>query len=109
MVTIGILSPGDMGHGVGGQFRQRGARVVAYLEHRSSRTRALAAKAGIESLPSMDDLVVQADLLLSILVPAAAGAAADEVAESVARTGAELLYVDCNAIAPALSGRSPRP
>ena len=45
--TIGILSPGDMGHTVGDVLRQNGLRVITCLEGRSQRTRELAQKAGI--------------------------------------------------------------
>ena len=37
--TVGILSPGDMGHTVGGVLRQNGLRVITCLKDRSQRTR----------------------------------------------------------------------
>jgi 3-hydroxyisobutyrate dehydrogenase-like beta-hydroxyacid dehydrogenase len=49
---------------------------------------------------SYEDLVQEADLLLSILVPAQAAAAGQRVAQAIARTGAGIVYADCNAIAP---------
>lgn len=100
MNTVGILSPGDMGHTVGHRLREHGLRVIAYLADRSERTRQLAAKAGIEEVSSYEALVKEADIVLSILVPAQAGAAARAVAEALNKTGAELLFADCNAIAP---------
>ena len=100
MNTVGILSPGDMGHTVGERLKSNGLRVVAHLADRSARTRSLAEKAGIEEVSSYDALVVEADIVLCILVPAEAGAAAKTVAASLRRTGADLLYADCNAIAP---------
>ena len=98
--TIGVMSPGDMGHSVGNVLRENGLRVIACLGDRSERTKALAAEAGIEGVPSYTDLVREADLLLSILVPAQAVNAAQRVAEALVETGAELVYTDCNAIAP---------
>ena len=100
MKTVGILSPGDMGHTVGQRLKSNGLRVVAHLADRSERTRGLAAKAGIEEVDSYDALVEEADIVLCILVPAEAGAAAQKVADALGRTGADLLYADCNAIAP---------
>ncbi|MCY4412925.1 MAG: DUF1932 domain-containing protein [Caldilineaceae bacterium] len=100
MKTVGILSPGDMGHTVGERLKSNGLRVVAHLADRSERTRGLAAKAGIEEVDSYDALVEEADIVLCILVPAEAGAAAQKVADALGRTGADLLYADCNAIAP---------
>lgn len=98
--TVGILSPGDMGHTIAGVLRQGGVRVLTHLSGRSERTRALAATAGMEDTASLAELVRAADALLCVLVPAQAGAVAAEVAGALRETGADLLYVDCNAIAP---------
>ena len=98
--TIGILSPGDMGHAVGGRLAENGLQVVAALGDRSERTRRLAAQAGIEDVGDYTGLVRAADAILCILVPAEAEATAQRVADALAATGASLLYADCNAIAP---------
>lgn len=98
--TIGLLSPGDMGHSVGKVLHDNGLRVITCLDGRSSRSRELAAKAEIEDVPTLEDLVNQADIFLSILVPARAVDVARQVASAMQATGTDLLYVDCNAIAP---------
>jgi len=98
--TVGILSPGDMGHVVGQVLCTHGLRVIAALQGRSLRTKTLAGQAGIEDVGTLEDLVQQADVLLSILVPAEAVSAAQTVAQALQATGATLLYADCNAIAP---------
>lgn len=98
--TVGLLSPGDMGHSVGAVLRAHGLAVKTCLQGRSARTRALAAQAGIVDTPSLEALVQSVDILLSILVPAEAPKVAHQVADAVRATGADLLYVDCNAIAP---------
>ena len=98
--TVGLLSPGEMGHTIGQVLHASGLRVLTHLGGRSERSRALAARAGMEDTPSMDDLVGEAEILLSVLVPAQATAVADQVAMALERTHADLLYVDCNAIAP---------
>ena len=100
MKTVGILSPGDMGHTVGERLRSHGLRVIAHLKDRSARTRGLAEKAGIEEVSSYEALVEEADVVLCILVPAEAAAAAKRVADALRSTGADLLYADCNAVAP---------
>jgi 3-hydroxyisobutyrate dehydrogenase-like beta-hydroxyacid dehydrogenase len=102
---VGLLSPGDMGHSVGQRLVEHGMRVITCLQGRSDRTRGLAAKAGIADVSTYGDLVQEADLLLSILVPAQAKAAAGVVAQAVMETGAELVYADCNAIAPQTVGQ----
>ena len=98
--TVGILSPGDMGHSVGAVLRQGGLRVVTCLAGRSDRTRALAAEAGIEDLPDLEVLVSECDLVLSIVAPAAAEELAERLAAALRATGASPLVADCNALAP---------
>ena len=98
--TVAVMSPGDMGHAVGGALRTGGLRVITCLEGRSARSVALAEKAGIEPVADDDTLVREADALLSILVPSEAPALAERLAAALRRTGASLLYADCNAIAP---------
>lgn len=98
--TIGILSPGDMGHTVGDVLCQNGLRVITCLEGRSQRTRDLAQKAGIVDVPTYPQLVAEADLILSIMVPAQAMNAAEAVADALQQTDTTLTYSDCNAISP---------
>jgi 3-hydroxyisobutyrate dehydrogenase-like beta-hydroxyacid dehydrogenase len=98
--TVAVVAPGDMGHAVAARLKAGGLRVATCLAGRSARTRALAAAAGVEDLGDDATLVRAADLLLSILVPAQAEALARRIAAAVQRTGTDLLYVDCNAIAP---------
>ena len=66
--TVGILSPGDMGHTVGNVLRENGLRVITCLNGRSQRTRQLAEKAGIVDVPTYPQFVTEADLILSIMV-----------------------------------------
>ena len=97
---VAIRSPGDMGHAVGRTLVEGGLRVIACLRERSERTRALATSAGIEAVPTYAALVSEADIILSILVPAQAEDAARTLAGALADTRARPLYADCNAIAP---------
>lgn len=98
--TVGLVSPGDMGHSVGQVLRAHGLRVVTSLRGRSARTQALAAQAGIDDVGDYAELVAAADLILSILVPAEAVNVAEQIAAALAAQPKPLLYVDCNAIAP---------
>jgi 3-hydroxyisobutyrate dehydrogenase-like beta-hydroxyacid dehydrogenase len=98
--TVGILSPGDMGHSVGQVLGAHGLRVITCLQGRSERTRALAKHARIADVPTYQALVKEADILLSILVPAQAKQAAQTVSRAISETNAKIVYVDCNAIAP---------
>jgi L-threonate 2-dehydrogenase len=98
--TVAILSPGDMGHAIGAVLRQHGLRVLTSLQGRSPRTAVLAAQAGITTVADDHTLVREADILLSLVVPAQAYACAERVATAVRATQTRLLFVDCNAIAP---------
>ena len=97
--TVGILSPGDMGHGVGRALREcNGLRVVTDLSGRSDRTRGLAVAAGFEDLGSLDAVGEASDILLSIMPPAAAEGFATELAGRIGADGP--VFADMNAVAP---------
>lgn len=98
--TVGLQSPGDMGHSIGQVLHENGLRVLTCLEGRSERSRQLATQAGIEDGGSLKDIVQEADLFLSVLVPSSALSVAERVATALRTTGSSVLYVDCNAIAP---------
>ena len=97
---VGILSPGDMGAGIGLALYQGGLEVKTCLAGRSQLTRLRAEEAGIHDVASYDEFVQGVDVLLSVLVPSEARGIADTVAATLRRTGARPVYVECNAIAP---------
>ena len=99
--AVGLLSPGHMGHVVGHVLVAHGMKVLTCLEGRSERTRMLARKSGIEAVPTYSQLVRDADMILSILVPAEAERAAISVAQALGDSKEQVVYVDCNAVAPA--------
>ena len=101
--TVAILSPGDMGHAVGQRLRENELDVITCLAGRSDRTRALASKAGIRDIPTMEDLVRQADMVMSMTVSAAVPGVCREVADALTATGADVLFAECNAISPQLA------
>jgi 3-hydroxyisobutyrate dehydrogenase-like beta-hydroxyacid dehydrogenase len=105
MTTIGVLHPGAMGAAVGAAAR---GDVVWASEGRSAATAARAEAAGIHDVGSFARLVGVSAIVLSICPPAAAL----DVAERVARSRFDGLYVDANAVAPAtvrrIAGLLPR-
>ena len=101
--TVAILSPGDMGHAVGQRLRENELNVVTCLDGRSERTRALADKAGIRDVATMEELVEQSDLIMSMTVSAAVPGLCRQVADAIAATGSDTLFAECNAIAPQLT------
>lgn len=98
--TVAILSPGEMGAGVGKAFAEGGFTVVTTLEGRSKPTRERAIASGFQDGGSLADVVASADIVLSILPPASATAQAEAVAAAIRETGKTPPYADCNAIAP---------
>jgi len=89
-----------MGHAIGRELRQHGWDVIACLEGRSERTQKLSKQAGIRAVPDLRQLVTEADFILSILAPASAESAANQVADAIRPTKSSVHYVDCNALSP---------
>ena len=98
--AVAIVSPGDMGHHVGKALKKEGLRIITTLAGRSDRTKGLAATAGFEDLPSLEAVMAEADLVLSIMPPSAAVSAARDMADAMTAAGRTPNYADCNAISP---------
>ena len=98
--TVGILSTGDMGAAIGAVLRHGGLDAATSLAGRSALTAQRAAEADIRDAGSIDALIEQSDLVLSVLVPSEAAGVAEAIAGALARTGARPPVVECNAIAP---------
>ena len=98
--TVAILSPGDMGHAVGRALGEHGLSVITCLQGRSERTKGLARQANIRDVPTLEEMVSQADLVLSILVQAEAIDVANQVADAIRCSGSGAIYTDCNAVSP---------
>ena len=72
--TIAILAPGAMGSAVGRRLSENGARVLTSLKGRSEATLKRAADAGM--VGAEDDVIADADIILSIVPPGEAVALA---------------------------------
>src|SRR5258708_6585627 len=70
--TIGILYPGEMGSCLGTLLVQEGWPVVTALEGRSPRTCRLGRDAGLKVLASQREVADRADIVFSVVPPAAA-------------------------------------
>ena len=97
---IAVMSPGDMGQAVAQQLKSKGFEVLTALSARSERTRGLAQAAGLKDVGTLDALVAQSDVILSIMNPGSAIGFAKEIAAAMRSTGKQPLFVDCNALAP---------
>jgi 3-hydroxyisobutyrate dehydrogenase-like beta-hydroxyacid dehydrogenase len=89
-----------MGSGLGWSLREGGESVVTTLQGRSTRTGTLVRQAGVDLLADLDAVVRAADVLLVVVPPESALAAATAIAGALGRTGARPLVSDLNAIAP---------
>lgn len=99
--TIAIMSPGNMGSGVGAVLGENGFEIITCLAGRSDYTRNMAAEANMRDVGSLDALVAETDLILSILDPAKAVPLAQEVAAAMQAANHKPPYADCNATSPA--------
>ena len=91
---IGILHPGEMGASIGAAAREAGAKVSWASASRSDVSHRRAGQAGLEDKTNLVELASSSDLIISVCPPAAATA----LAESVAGTGFEGIYLDANAV-----------
>lgn len=99
--TIAVIGTGDMGSAVGGALNRAGLRSVTALANRGVQSRRLAELSGIENLGSLRAVAQNAELILSIVPPAAAVTFADNMAAAMVETGTRPVFVDCNAVSPA--------
>ncbi len=102
---IAIVSPGDMGSAVGRVLGAHGYTVITCLAGRSKRTEELARNAHIQSVATLEELVTQADLVLSIVAPAEAVNVAEAIVGAAQAANTRVVYADCNAIAPQTAQR----
>lgn len=102
-MAVGLIGAGEMGSEIGARLTDGGARVVVALEGRSERTRGFARDAGLEDVGDLAALLGQADVVISVVPPAAAERVAADVAASVGSN--RPLVADLNAIAPATARR----
>ena len=98
--TVAILSPGEMGGGVGAALRRHGHDAITCLAGRGAETRARAERLGFGVCHDLDSLLAEADIVLSILPPEAARKTAGDVAAAMRRTGKAPPFAELNAIAP---------
>ncbi|GAA2700249.1 DUF1932 domain-containing protein [Actinoplanes palleronii] len=103
MTTVGIVSPGFMGAGLGQALRTGGARVVTTLDGRSARSARLATDAGLEVLPSLAAVLAASDVILSVVPPGQAVATAHAIATAARAAG---LHADPSAGSTRGSGTS---
>jgi 3-hydroxyisobutyrate dehydrogenase-like beta-hydroxyacid dehydrogenase len=101
--TIGLMSPGEMGGGVGWALHEAGFDVVTCLEGRGEFTRKRAEGFGLRFVDTLETLLAESDLVLSILPPEYAPALAERIAGVMKSSGHTPPYADFNAVSPGTS------
>ena len=96
MTVIGLISPGKMGASIGAAASDSTTKVIWAGDDRSKASHTRASDAGLENCGTIDTLVEDSDIILSVCPPRDAEA----VARQVKQRAFPGLFVDCNAIAP---------
>lgn len=96
--TIALFGAGAMGSAVGRRLAESGAKVITFLEGRSSATAERARAAGLVAAPL--SAFAEADIILSIVPPAEALVVAELIAPVLRESGKKPPFVDLNAISP---------
>lgn len=100
METVGILGVGDMGHIVAKVLISNGLRVITCLKDRSERSRYLAKVANVEEVSTYKELVSEAEIILSMVVPSQSLQAVQVIVNEISETNVKVIFADCNSIAP---------
>ena len=100
---IGILMPGDMGHGIAKVLIENKFEVWTFLKGRSERTKLLAQKAEINDAKNLNFFLDKVEIILSIIPPEKAYEQAIIIANHKLKKSKKITYVDCNAISPSSS------
>jgi 3-hydroxyisobutyrate dehydrogenase-like beta-hydroxyacid dehydrogenase len=108
---IGILYPGGLGAAFGRAIVRAGFTALTCTSGRSENTSKRASEAGFVILSSVQELVSNCDLLLSLVVPAAAMKVAEDLAYAVDAAqhsdpmGHKPIFVDANSVNPCTKER----
>lgn len=96
MTTVGLINPGAMGSSVGAAAVSSGARVIWASDGRGAATKERAQQSGLEDCGTLQQLVANSDVIMSVCPPRNAS----QVAKQVAEIGFSGIYLDANAISP---------
>jgi 3-hydroxyisobutyrate dehydrogenase-like beta-hydroxyacid dehydrogenase len=101
--TVGILHAGDMGAALGVVLVGDGHRVITVLDGRGAATRRRAEEAGLVAVPALRDVVREADVVVSLVPPAAAEALAEDYLGLAGERRPGQVFADANSISPELA------
>ena len=96
--VVAVIAPGMMGSAVGKRLVEHGVKVTTVLDGRSKETAARARACGLQ--PVSEAEAVTADIVMSIVPPAAAIPLAEKLLPRLQANRQKPIYVDCNAVNP---------
>ena len=97
-VVIGIMHLGDLGSSLAALFMRNGFRVITCCADRSDATRQRAADVGVDVVATLEEFVRRADLVISLVSPAAAVQVAERYVSLASQRPAHAIYLDANSI-----------
>jgi 3-hydroxyisobutyrate dehydrogenase-like beta-hydroxyacid dehydrogenase len=104
VITVGIVSLGEMGAAVARRLTAAGDRVVTCDRGRSSRTIETAGHVGAEVAPDLSVVARESAVVLSVVPQDAALEVARDFAGASVDDGVRPLYIDANSLSPATMG-----
>lgn len=107
-----VIAAGTMGSAVANRLTRAGCTVYTNLDGRTEATCQRAKEAGMLDA-SLDDIVVEANWMFSILPPGDAVSFAEKIRDTAANWGKQaslepFVFVDCNAVSPETAKRIAR-
>jgi 3-hydroxyisobutyrate dehydrogenase-like beta-hydroxyacid dehydrogenase len=99
-LTVGVLYPGELGAAVGSLLRGRGIRVLTTLGARGHATVRRCREANLSVLDTLEEVVKQSNIVLSLVPPAAAEEVAASYCDRAHLAPTDAIYVDLNSISP---------
>src|SRR4029079_16772314 len=98
--TIVVIAAGEMGAGIGKRLTERGARVLTSLKGCGGGSAGRAKDAGMTDIADDNELVADADFILSVVPPGRALALAERLKGPLVKARRNPIYVDCNGVDP---------
>jgi 3-hydroxyisobutyrate dehydrogenase-like beta-hydroxyacid dehydrogenase len=102
-LAVAVLYPGELGAGFAAMLRSRGVRVITTLGERGEATARRCREVGIEVLGTFEQVVEQANVVISLVPPGAAEEVAETYCGLAHLAPDHALFVDANSIGPELA------
>lgn len=96
--TVAVISAGALGVALGVALKEKGFVLTTCLCGRSPRTGAAAIAAGMQVFESLEEALIPAHFVLSVVPPDQALPVAIEIVSAADATGVRPILVDCNSI-----------